>query len=137
MERPHSTPYGLQWMPRARGEAPARYAELGLGEVCELPADEPGHVYHMYVVRSPERDRIAAALRTAEIGCATYYTTPLHLQPVYESLGYRPGSLPQTERAGRETIALPLWAGISTAQQEEVVATIRAAVETGATSEVA
>ena len=121
----------------ARREAAARYAELGLGEVCELPADEPGHVYHMYVVRSPERDRIAAALRTAEIGCATYYTTPLHLQPVYESLGYRPGSLPQTERAGRETIALPLWAGISTAQQEEVVATIRAAVETGATSEVA
>ena len=121
----------------ARREAAARYAELGLGEVCELPADEPGHVYHMYVVRSPERDRIAAALRTAEIGCATYYTTPLHLQPVYESLGYRPGSLPQTERAGRETIALPLWAGISPAQQEEVVATIRAAVETGATSEVA
>ena len=121
----------------ARREAAARYAELGLGEVCELPADEPGHVYHMYVVRSPERDRIAAALRTAQIGCATYYTTPLHLQPVYESLGYRPGSLPQTERAGRETIALPLWAGISTAQQEEVVATIRAAVETGATSEVA
>ena len=121
----------------ARREAAARYAELGLGEVCELPPDEPGHVYHMYVVRSPERDRIAAALRTAQIGCATYYTTPLHLQPVYESLGYRPGSLPQTERAGRETIALPLWAGISTAQQEEVVATIRAAVETGATSEVA
>jgi dTDP-4-amino-4,6-dideoxygalactose transaminase len=121
----------------ARRDAAARYAELGLGEVCELPPDEPGHVYHMYVVRSPERDRIAAALRTAEIGCATYYTTPLHLQPVYESLGYRPGSLPQTERAGRETIALPLWAGISTAQQEEVVATIKAAVETGATSEVA
>ena len=121
----------------ARREAAARYAELGLGEVCQLPADEPGHVYHMYVVRSPERDRIAAALRTAQIGCATYYTTPLHLQPVYESLGYRPGSLPETERAGRETIALPLWAGISTAQQEEVVATIRAAVETGATSEVA
>ena len=47
---------------RARREAAARYAELGLGELCELPADEAGHVYHMYVVRSPERDRIAAAL---------------------------------------------------------------------------
>ena len=99
--------------------------------------DEPGHVYHMYVVRSPERDRIAAALRAADIGCATYYTIPLHLQPVYASLGYAPGSLPETERAGRETIALPLWAGISPAQQEEVVATIRAAVQTGATREVA
>ncbi len=43
----------------ARREAAARYAELGLGEFCELPVDEPGHVYHMYVVRTPERDRYA------------------------------------------------------------------------------
>jgi dTDP-4-amino-4,6-dideoxygalactose transaminase len=121
----------------ARREAAARYGEVGLGALCELPRDEPGHVYHMYVVRSPRRDRIAAGLRAADIGCATYYTTPLHLQPVYTSLGYEPGSLPQTEHAARETIALPLWAGISPAQQEEVVATIRAAVETGATREVA
>jgi dTDP-4-amino-4,6-dideoxygalactose transaminase len=121
----------------ARRAAAARYAELGLGELCELPPDEPGHVYHMYVVRSPERDRIAAALRAADIGCATYYTTPLHLQPVYAGLDYRPGSLPDTERAARETIALPLWAGIGAAQQEEVVATIRKAVETGAAREVA
>src|SRR5262245_18664169 len=47
---------------RSRREAAARYAELGLGEVVELPLDDAGHVYHMYVVRSPERDRIAAAL---------------------------------------------------------------------------
>jgi dTDP-4-amino-4,6-dideoxygalactose transaminase len=119
----------------ARRQAAARYAELGLGALCTLPEDEPGHVYHMYVVRSPERDRIAEALRAAEIGCATYYTTPLHLQPVYAGLG--PGSLPETERAARETIALPLWPGISAAQQEEVVATIRAAVGRGAAREVA
>jgi dTDP-4-amino-4,6-dideoxygalactose transaminase len=121
----------------ARRQAAARYADLGLGEVCELPADEPGHVYHMYVVRSPERDRIAAALREAGIGCATYYTTPLHLQPVHAPLGYEPGSLPETERAARETIALPLWAGIAARQQEEVVATVRDAVATGATRDVA
>jgi dTDP-4-amino-4,6-dideoxygalactose transaminase len=121
----------------ARRAAVARYAELGLGDLCELPADEPGHVYHMYVVRSPERDGMAAALKAADIGCATYYTTPLHLQPVYAGLGNRPGSLPETERAARETIALPLWAGISAAQQEEVVATIRTAIETGAAREVA
>ncbi|HEU4449993.1 MAG TPA: DegT/DnrJ/EryC1/StrS family aminotransferase [Gaiellaceae bacterium] len=116
----------------ARREAAARYAELGLGELVELPEDDPGHVYHMYVVRSPERDRIAAALRAEGIGCATYYTRPLHLQPVYAGLGYGPGSLPETERAGRETIALPLWAGIAPEQQERVVATIRAAVRVGA-----
>ncbi len=121
----------------ARREAAGRYAELGLGELCELPTDDPGHVYHMYVVRSPRRDHLAKVLRAAEIGCATYYTTPLHLQPVYRALAYEPGSLPETERAARETIALPLWAGISAAQQEEVVATIRAGIETGAAREVA
>jgi len=115
-----------------RREAAARYAELGLGELVELPEDEPGHVYHMYVVRSPERDRLAEALRAAGIGCATYYTTPLHLQPVYGALGYEPGSLPESERAGRETIALPLWAGIAAEQQEQVVETIRSVVGVGA-----
>ena len=55
---------------RLRREAAARYAELGLGELVELPRDEPGHVYHMYCVRSPERDRLAAALAEAEIGFA-------------------------------------------------------------------
>jgi dTDP-4-amino-4,6-dideoxygalactose transaminase len=115
-----------------RREAAARYAELGLGELVELPQDEPGHVYHMFVVRSPERDRIAAALRDAGIGCATYYTTPLHLQPVYAEIADGPGSLPETERAARETIALPLWAGITEAQQQQVVATIRSAVGVGA-----
>ena len=75
---------------------------------------------------------MAGALRAAGIGCATYYTTPLHLQPVYGALGYRPGSLPESERAGRETIALPLWAGIAVEQQERVVETIRSAVGVGA-----
>jgi dTDP-4-amino-4,6-dideoxygalactose transaminase len=121
----------------ARREAAARYAQLGLGELCELPRDETGHVYHMYVVRSSGRDRIVEALRAAGIGHATYYRTPLHLQPVYAGLSYEPGSLPETERAARETIALPLWAGITAAQQEEVAATIRAGTKRGAAREVA
>src|SRR3972149_4460801 len=57
---------------RARREAAAIYAGLGLGELCELPEDEPGHVYHMYVVRSPVRDRIAAPLRPPGIAPARY-----------------------------------------------------------------
>jgi dTDP-4-amino-4,6-dideoxygalactose transaminase len=112
----------------ARREAAARYAELGLGEAVELPADEAGHVYHMYVVRSPERDRIAAALGEAGIASAAYYVMPLHLQPAMSHLGYRPGSLPETERAAAENLALPMWGGIGPAQQERVVATVRAAV---------
>jgi dTDP-4-amino-4,6-dideoxygalactose transaminase len=115
----------------ARREAAARYAELGLGEVCDLPADDPAHVYHMFVVRSAERDRIAAALKEAEIACASYYVTPLHLQPALRYLGYREGDLPATEQAARENLALPLWAGIGADVQERVVATVREAVGVG------
>ncbi len=109
-----------------RREAAARYAELGLGDVCELPADGT-HVFHMFVVRSPERDRIAAALADAEIACASYYVTPLHLQPALRYLGYREGDLPVTEQAARDNLALPLWAGIGADVQERVVATVREA----------
>src|SRR4029450_6001805 len=59
-----------------RREAAARYAELGLGDLVELPADDGAHVYHLYVVRTPERERIAAALEAAEIAHPANYTTP-------------------------------------------------------------
>jgi dTDP-4-amino-4,6-dideoxygalactose transaminase len=110
-----------------RRAAAARYAELGLGEVCELPSDEPGHVYHMYVVRTGERERFTAALDQAGIGWAAYYTTSLHLQPALAELCYEQGSLPETERAARETLALPIWPAISQEQQERVVECLRAA----------
>jgi dTDP-4-amino-4,6-dideoxygalactose transaminase len=112
----------------ARREAAARYAELGLGELVQMPEDEPGHVYHLVVCRSPERDRIVSALREAEIGCATYYATPLHLQPALRFLGYREGSLPETERAAGENFSVPLWAGMAPEQQERVVEVVRSAV---------
>jgi dTDP-4-amino-4,6-dideoxygalactose transaminase len=112
---------------RSRREAAGRYAELGLGEACDLPADEPGHVYHMYVVRSPERDRIAEGLQAADISSAAYYTTPLHLQPALEFLGHREGDFPETERAARENLALPLWAGIGPQVQERVVDVVKKA----------
>ena len=112
---------------RARREAAARYRELGLGELCELPVDEPGHVYHVYVVRTPERDRIARALDAAGIAHASYYVTPLHLQPALRYLGYERGSLPETERASDDNLALPLWAGLDAATQERVVSVVREA----------
>jgi dTDP-4-amino-4,6-dideoxygalactose transaminase len=117
---------------QARRDAAARYRELGLGELCELPADEPGHVYHMYVVRSRERDRFAQALADAGVGHASYYVTPLHLQPALRYLGYEDGSLPQTERAARENLALPIWAGIPAEAQERVVSVIRDAAAVAA-----
>jgi dTDP-4-amino-4,6-dideoxygalactose transaminase len=112
----------------SRREAAARYAELGVGEAVEVPADERGHVYHMYVVRTPDRERVAAALAEAGIASAAYYVTPLHLQPALRYLGYEPGSLPATEQAAQENLALPLWAGIPADVQERVAETVRAAV---------
>jgi dTDP-4-amino-4,6-dideoxygalactose transaminase len=114
----------------ARRAAAARYAELGLGELVEIPQDEPGHVYHLFVCRSRERDVIRAALAEAGIASATYYTTPLHLQPSLRFLGYEPGSLPATEQAGAENFSLPLWPGIPAETQERVVDVVRAAVPT-------
>jgi dTDP-4-amino-4,6-dideoxygalactose transaminase len=109
----------------ARRDAAATYAELGLGELVELPADEPGHVYHMYVVRSSRRDEIAEALAAAGIACASYYVTPTHLQPAMAYLGVPEGSLPETERAAAENLALPMWGGIDPEQQERVVDAVR------------
>jgi dTDP-4-amino-4,6-dideoxygalactose transaminase len=111
----------------ARRQAAARYEELGLGELCELPADEAGHVYHMYVVRTAERDRFREALSEAGIGNASYYVVPLHLQPALRYLGWKEGSLPETEKAAAENLALPMWAGISAETQERVVSVIREA----------
>ena len=112
----------------ARREAAATYAELGLGELCEIPVDQPGHVYHLFVCRSAERDRICGALTEAGIGNAQYYLPPLHLQPALRYLGYREGDLPETERVAADNFSVPLWAGISAEQQEQVVDVVRAAV---------
>jgi dTDP-4-amino-4,6-dideoxygalactose transaminase len=116
---------------RGRREAAARYAELGLGELVQIPEDETGHVYHLFVCRSPERNRIRTALTDAGIASAVYYATPLHLQPALRFLGWRPGSLPETERAGQENFSVPLWPGIPVEVQERVVETVRSAVGVG------
>src|SRR3954466_10106454 len=111
---------------RQRREAAARYAEL-LDGVVELPVDEQEHIYHQFCVRSPERDRIAAALKEADVSTAIYYQPPLHLQPALRYLGYSEGDFPETEKASRENLCLPLWAGITEEQQAEVVSVLKRA----------
>ena len=97
--------------------------------IVELPVDEPGHVYHMYVVRSSRRTEIAAALGGGGDRVARRTTsTPLHLQPAMSYLGVPEGSLPETERAAAENLALPMWGGIELEQQERVVEAVRSAV---------
>jgi dTDP-4-amino-4,6-dideoxygalactose transaminase len=111
-----------------RREAAARYTEM-LDGLVETPVDDDGHVYHMYCVRSPERDRIAAALKSADIGFAIYYQPPLHLQPALRYLGHSQGDFPETEKASLENLCLPLWAGITEEQQSEVVSVLKRALD--------
>jgi dTDP-4-amino-4,6-dideoxygalactose transaminase len=113
---------------RQRREAAARYTEM-LDGLFETPEDEPDHIYHQYCIRSPERDRLAAALKEAEIAFAIYYHPPLHLQPSLRYLGYSEGDFPETEKAAREDLCLPLWAGITEEQQAEVVSVLKRASE--------
>jgi len=85
------------------------------------------NVYHLYIVRSPERDRLMEALSAAGVGTAAYYPVPLHRQEAFEYLGYAEGSLPVAEAACPGTFALPAFPGITREQQETVVAVLREA----------
>ena len=95
-----------------------------------LPAVAPGarHIYHLYVVRSQEREHLIAGLSEAGVASATYYTTPLHLQPVFAHLGWAEGSFPVTERCSRECLALPMSPTLGEAAQREVVDAVAALV---------
>ena len=106
-----------------RRQAAAVYDILfsGCSEVV-LPKCMPGneHVYHQYVVRVPERDRILNSLRGQAIQAAVHYPNPLHLQEAFGWLGHGPGDFPVAEQAAREILSLPLFPHITREQQERV-----------------
>jgi dTDP-4-amino-4,6-dideoxygalactose transaminase len=116
------------WNQRRR-DAAARYRELGLGEHVVLPTELPDrtHIYHLFVVRTPHRERLQQTLKEAGVASAVYYGEPLHLQPVFAQLGYGAGSLPETEAAAREGLALPMFPTLTEAQQADVVNAVRGA----------
>jgi dTDP-4-amino-4,6-dideoxygalactose transaminase len=72
------------------------------------PADGD-HTFHLFVVRTPERDPLRDHLDTCGIATAIHYPTPIHLQPAYASLGFEPGSLPVAERLAGESCSLPIF----------------------------
>jgi dTDP-4-amino-4,6-dideoxygalactose transaminase len=78
------------------------------------------HAFHLYVVRAPVRHGATRVLRQAEVEFGIHYPVPIHLMPAYEPLGYRRGDLPETERAAREVLSLPLHLGLSSNQVEQV-----------------
>jgi dTDP-4-amino-4,6-dideoxygalactose transaminase len=97
------------------------------------PLDGETHVFHQYVIRVPrQRDRLRAFLDDRGIGTQVYYPIPLHLQPCLARLGYRPGDLPEAERASAETLALPMYPELSRRAVETVVHTIAAYYRTRA-----
>jgi len=118
-----------------RREAADRYDALlaELGEV-ERPVTSPGneHVWHLYVVAVPERDRVLASLHAAGVGAGVHYPLPCHLQGAYAELGYREGSFPVAESAAGQILSLPIFPGISAKQQESVVGVLREALRAGA-----
>ena len=85
----------------------------GLLENCAVVTPdsplESRHVYHLYVVRSSQRDALQAHLREHGISSAVHYPTPVHLQPFYKDQGFRQGQLPVAERLGREVLSLPMY----------------------------
>jgi len=86
------------------------------------------HTYHQYVIHSPRRDAIKTALDAAEIGSMVYYHVPLHLQPCFADLGYKQGDMPKSERASRESLALPIFPELRSEEVSYICEVIRKAL---------
>ncbi|HEY2866272.1 MAG TPA: DegT/DnrJ/EryC1/StrS family aminotransferase, partial [Pyrinomonadaceae bacterium] len=118
------------WTEKRRENA-ARYRTLftdaGLTEQVTIPVERENcrHIYNQYVIRVPNRrDELRVYLTENQVGSDIYYPVPLHLQECFAYLGYRSGDLPESERAARETLALPIYPELRPEQQEYVVETI-------------
>jgi dTDP-4-amino-4,6-dideoxygalactose transaminase len=119
----------------ARRENAARYEtllrEAGLldGRVF-APEIDAGHTVHQYVIRigGGRRDATQAKLKERGVGSMVYYPSPFHVQDCFRDLGYRRGDFPEAERAAAEVLALPIFPGLTAAEQEEVVRELKSAL---------
>ena len=113
----------------ARNRLGARYMELLRG-VCGVPEVMPGntHVYAQYTIRAADRDAIAVKLKEKGVPTAVYYPKCLHEQPVFAGLGYGPGSFPESEKAAREVLSLPMHPYLTDETQLFIAQTVRESV---------
>lgn len=110
----------------SRRAAAARYDAL-LADHWAVPAvaDYAEPVYHLYVIRSPEREAVAAHLKEQQVDSGLHYPVPIHLQDAYAYLGHQPGDFPEAERACAEVLSLPMFPYM----QDEEVAAVAAALQ--------
>jgi dTDP-4-amino-4,6-dideoxygalactose transaminase len=101
----------------------AGLADSGLSLPAPAAADGD-HVFHLYVVRTPERDALRAHLDAHGVASAVHYPTPIHLQPAYAQLGLGPGDLPVSERLASESCSVPIFPAIEDWHISEVVGAI-------------
>lgn len=115
----------------ARRQAAARYEAMLSGQdgiILPRTLDGNEHVWHLYVVRVPDRDRVLKELQEAGIGAGIHYPIPVHLTRAFADLGYQEGAFPVAEAAAGEILSLPIFAEITESQQEQVVAALLAAL---------
>jgi dTDP-4-amino-4,6-dideoxygalactose transaminase len=121
----------LEGWTQGRQKNAARYEglfkEANLLDRVTLPTVTAGnrHVYNQYVIRVQRRNQLRDFLKEKGVGTEVYYPTALHMQPCYKDLGYREGAFPHSERAAKETLALPIYAELTADQQAYVVETIK------------
>jgi dTDP-4-amino-4,6-dideoxygalactose transaminase len=110
-----------------RRQAAAKLRE-GLAETgVRLPAEpspDGDHVYHLFVINTPERDALRDHLDANGVASAIHYPTPVHLQPCYADLGLGPGSLPVAERLAKESCSLPIFPAIEDWHIAETIAAV-------------
>jgi len=111
------------WNERRR-ECASRYRELlgAASEVIQLPFEPSWSkaVFHLYVVQVQNREQLQKHLGEAGIGTGIHYPIPLHLQKAYENLGYRQGDFPVSEEAASHILSLPMFPGLTYAQQDRI-----------------
>jgi dTDP-4-amino-4,6-dideoxygalactose transaminase len=92
------------------------------------------HVYHIYAIRTKERDEVMRLLDQKGIGCGIHYPVPVHLQEAYQNLGYRPGAFPVSERTSAEFLSLPMFPELNEVQVKLVADAVKNAVPVAALS---
>jgi dTDP-4-amino-4,6-dideoxygalactose transaminase len=114
----------------ARRRNAAIYDSMFKGSRIVTPRIDEGNwsIYNQYVIRIPDRDAVKQKLADAGIGTAIYYPLPLHLQKCFAYLGYKEGYLPESERACREVLALPIYPELEEPQIQYVAEQVLGAV---------